>query len=509
MKRAAIFSIAAIIFAALMLSEAVPQPEKKTPAAPRYTATCVESYGTYSSPSLPSSNVMSSWKDKNGLLYLALKANQAKDDEGNISYSGGGIAIISPKGKKCILSGNSRPFFPGNTILHAWGDDEGKIYVSTGENGLVIIDTKKTPMNPADDTASQYTINGVFDTTNGGEPKVIGRSPCLGCDLTTYSYMDPTTKDLYVSAGHYDMQTSGQPCDTYEGGLMLLLWDKEKKNYTKSYIYRALNWRLKQTTRKKYQQALFDTTNAFDEKAGKSYGGDRIKNLKMFGENQNCHKVWKDEKTGLVYVCRRDTYIADREKIPGYNHDGGLTIIDTKKTRDPADDTVSALSLHTRPSICGSHVTDFWKDAATGYCYVSLLESNPEFDEELGGVAVLKGGGKGIAFRRSGLFDTTKNRKGSLLDKNAGVSSPYIHLTIQDPTTGNIVVFHLEGIDIIGKDLKTVSRISLDTIMNMPQDITKDGLWVISAWADKDGLIYVSTGEGNCGLLVMKIKKMR
>ncbi len=454
---------------------------------------CVKSYGTFSIPELPGNNAMCSWKDKEGYLYVALMSDESKSDEG-VVYKNGGIAIISPDGKVRTLDGKSRPFYPGATILHAQGDDEGKIYISTKDKGLVIIDTKKTPMDPSDDTARRYSLYGVFDTTKGGEEKLVSRSPCLGCDLVTYSWMEPETKDLYICAGSYD---------TYEGGLTVLQWDEEKKDYTKSYTYRAFNRLLKWSKERIYQHALFETTNAFREDLNEPRGGKFIKRLKMFGRNHNCRRVWKDVKSGLVYVCCEDTVEADRKALPGHNRDGGLTIIDTKKTRDPKDDTVTAINPWTRPPLCGTHVTHFMLDETTGRKFVSMMDLNPAFEEEMSGVTVLTGDKESITFRRFGLYDTTLDRSGELKDAKANLASAQVYVTLRDPKSGEILVFHTKGMDVISKDLKEVSQVNLDKFLDLPRELNNVFL-VSDGWIDEKGLIYLSLGEFGNGLLVFR-----
>ena len=117
-------------------------------------------------------------------------------------------------------------------------------------------------MDPTDDTATKYCTEGVFDTTEGGTPKLIGHSPCLGCDLVLHSCMDPETRDLFICAGNYYMQKE-RP-DTYEGGFITLQWDKEKKAYNKAYIYRALHWQITRVKQKSYRRGIYDTTEAYN-----------------------------------------------------------------------------------------------------------------------------------------------------------------------------------------------------------------------------------------------------
>ncbi len=505
MRKQVIIMTLTIICASLWLSgvRGDDEPKTETPDAGRNarTLTCVKSYGAFSTPKLNTSNVMSTWKDKKGYLYLALKADSKKNDNGTMSYTGGGIAIISPDNKAITLTGKTRPCFLSNTIIHAWGDDDGKIYVSTCYNGLVIIDTKNTPMDTGDDTATQYCLNGVFDTTEGGEPKLLGRSPCLGSDLVLHSCMDPETKDLFISAGNYYLQK--ERTDTYEGGFITLQWDKEKKAYVKSYTYRTFNWQFKKGKKKFYHKGIYDTTEAFNVEKNAPRGGKRIKKLFDFGGNHNCHYSCYDARRGLIYIARRDTLGADLESIPGYNGDGGITIIDTKKTRDPIDDMVRELNTRKKPTICGSFVSHVWVDDTTGNAFVSVLAL---LNLDHGGVTVISmGDNKSTSFLNSGIYDTSKSRIGIDLDDKNMLRSPAVHFTVKYPSTGETLVMHSDGIDIISKDLKKITSIPLSDIRKLPNAFGEEGLWVTDAWVDKEGLIYVSTGEGKNGLLVLKL----
>ena len=91
------------------------------------------------------------------------------------------------------------------------------------------------------------------------------------------------------------------------------------------------------------------------------------------------------------------------------------------------------------------------------------------------------------------------------IDKKNRLKSPSVHLTVAYPPTGETLVVHAEGIDIISKDLKKVTSIPLTSIKKMPNDFGEEGMWATHAWVDKDGLIYLATGEGKNGLLVLKL----
>ena len=68
---------------------------------------------------------------------------------------------------------------------------------------------------------------------------------------------------------------------------------------------------------------------------------------------------------------------------------------------------------------------------------------------------------------------------------------------------GEILAFHTEGMDVISKDLKRVSKVGLDNFLDLPRKLNKIFL-VSDGWIDKNGLMYLSLGEFGDGFLVFR-----
>lgn len=490
---------AAVAFTAFLLLPAVmaepsddapPAGERKTTELPppRFTFKCAKYYN--STTGLPDNNAMMSFMDKEGSLYIALSSETSAG--GN---KAGGLFVITAKGGSFIYNTKSNPPIPSDSVEHAWKDEE-LIYVSTGTAGLAVIDTKGTADNQADDTVRVYSMMGVTDVTAGLDAQPSSHSPSIGCDNVVFSWMDQETRDLLICAG-------GE--DTYKGGLTVLLYDKEKCDYTKSYTYRAMNYRVDRSEKTLYEPGVFDTTQCYDPEREflPLRGGDVVKRFASFGKNHFCCRAFRDNAAGRIYVARRDTLTADMDAMP--NSDGGLTIIDTKKTADPSDDEVTVLDTGSTPALAGSDVYDVLPDPETGSILICTGDILGVIRDKMYGLVVIDKDGGAVTYRNTGLYDTTKDRKGELIDEKRALSSGFALCAVKNEKTGDLFVLQKDGIDIIHKD-GFVSRVPCGIFRNLPTKPAEDLLWARHGWLDDKGLLYVCTGKvGGLGLLVLEM----
>ena len=473
------------------------EPEKVQLPPPRVTFKCVRHHNTSSSVALPTDNAMMSFMDKGGNLYVALRSDTTHEGK----EIRGGLFVLTSTGKTYLYNKKSNPPIPTNSVEHAWKDDKGLLYVATGDAGLALIDTRGTPEKQSDDTVRVYTVMGVTDVTKQLDAKPFSHAPSIGCDHVVYSWMDPGTRDLLICAGGIG---------TYKGGLTVLVYDKEKGEYTRSYTYRALNYRVGRTKRKFFEAGVFDTTQCYqpDRKYLPLTGGKAIKHFKpltSFGKNHFCYRAFRDNSTGLIYVARRDTVDADKDAVMGANGDGGLTIIDTKKTADPKDDEVRVLDTSSTPALAASDVYDVRLEAHTGKIYVSTGDMMSVQKEQMYGLVIIDKKNNAVTYRKDGKFDTTASREGKLIDEKSSLHSGFVLGTLRDKATGDLLVLQMRGIDVIHKD-GFVSRIPWGKIIHLPVTPENNCLWAIHGWIDDKGLLYLCTGEmGGLGLLVLEM----
>ncbi len=472
------------------------KPENVKLPPPRFTFKCVKYYNTFSTPPLPTNNAMMSFMDKDKNLYIALRAEKTVE---GAEAKAGGLFVQTAGGKTYIYNKKSSPPIPSNSVEHALKDDNGLIYVSTGDAGLAVIDTKSTPEDQSDDTVRVYTMMGVTDVTKKLDAKPFSHSPSIGCDHVISTWMNPKTGDLLVCCGSET---------TYKGGLTVLIYDGEKGDYTKSYTYRALNYRVGQTQRKFYEPAVFDTTQCFqpDRKYLPLTGGKVLKRFRpsrAFGENHFCYRAFQDNSTGFIYVARRDTWNANLKE--GTNGDGGLTIIDTKKTVDPSDDEVRVLDTSSVPALAGPDVYHVRLDTETGKLSVSTGDMMGVHGDRMYGLTIIDKSDKAETYRSNGKFDTTKDRTGELIDEKSALHSGFVLGTLKNEKTGDVFVLQKDAIDIIHKD-GFVSRIPCEIFKGLPGKPPTGIIWALSGRLDNKGRLCLCTGEiGGLGLLVLEM----
>ena len=470
-------------------------PEKPKPVPlepPRVTFRCVNHYDMTSKIPLPTNTAMASCMDKDGNLYVALESRQTQD-----TVIPGGLTVITAKGASYTYNAKSKPPLPTDSAEHVWKDDAtGILYVATGK-GLVLIDTKSTPEDQSDDTATLYSMMGVADITSNASAEPTSYSPALGADNVVYSWMDPETRDLLVCCGGPSI---------WKGGLTVLVYDKGKSAYTKSYAYRAINFMLDKSARKLMQKGVFDTTQCYDTERKMLLGGKRIRKLDI-GENQFCWRAFRDNESGLIYLARRDTYDADMEAIPGFNGDGGLTIIDTKKTPDPADDEVIAVyQTGTSPTLLATSVMDVRLDKATGDLYVATADILTTFPNRTGGLTIIHKDKTAVTYSDKGLYDTSQNVEREAIDKSKALFSSFVLGSLIDENSRDIFVFEDQGIDVIHKGDGFVSRVPLKFFKGIASLPANNILWAEHAWIDEAGRLHVCTGDyGTLGLLTFEI----
>jgi len=472
---------------------ATPEQPKPIPLEPpRVTFKCVNHYDMTSKISLPTNMAMASCMDKDGNLYIALESRQTQD----VTIPGG-LTVITAKGGTYTYNAKSKPPLPTESAEHVWKDDAGILYVATSK-GLALIDTKNTPDDQSDDTVTLYSMMGVSDITTNISADPASYSPALGADNAVYSWMDPESRDLLVCCGGPS---------TWRGGLTVLVYDKDKKAYTKSHTYRSINFVLDKSARKLAQKGVFDTTQCYDPDKKMMLGGKRIAKLDI-GENQYCWRAFRDNDSGLIYLARRDTYDADAEAVPGFNGDGGLTIIDTKKTPDPSDDTVVAVyQTGTSPNLPATSVMDVRLDKATGDLYVATTDPLSTWPTRAGGLTIIHKDKTAVTYSDKGLFDTSQNVERTEIDKAKALFSSFVLGSLVDEDSGDIFVFEDQGIDVIHKD-GFVSRVPLKIFKGLTQMPPNNILWAESAWIDGSGRLHVCTGDyGTLGYLTFEIAK--
>jgi len=472
---------------------ATPEQPKPIPLEPpRVTFKCVNHYDMTSKISLPTNMAMASCMDKDGNLYIALESRQTQD-----AAIPGGLTVITAKGGTYTYNAKSKPPLPTDSVEHVWKDEAGILYVATSK-GLALIDTKNTPEDQSDDTVTLYSMMGVSDITSNISADPASYSPALGADNAVYSWMDPESRDLLVCCGGPS---------TWRGGLTVLVYDKDKKAYTKSHTYRSINFVLDKSARKLAQKGVFDTTQCYDPDKKMMLGGKRIAKLDI-GENQYCWRAFRDDDSGLIYLARRDTYDADAEAVPGFNGDGGLTIIDTKKTPDPSDDTVVAVyQTGTSPNLPATSVMDVRLDKATGDLYVATTDPLSTWPTRAGGLTIIHKDKTAVTYSDKGLFDTSQNVERTEIDKAKALFSSFVLGSLVDEDSGDIFVFEDQGIDVIHKD-GFVSRVPLKIFKGLTQMPPNNILWAESAWIDGSGRLHVCTGDyGTLGYLTFEIAK--
>jgi hypothetical protein len=431
---------------------------------------------------------MNSFMDKDGNLYIALENRSTET-----TTIPGGLTVITAKGGTYTYNTKSKPPLPSDSVEHVWKDENGMLYAATAA-GLVLIDTKSTPDNQADDTAIVYSTMGVTDITQGlKDAKPSSFSPALSANNVVYSWMDPETRDLLVCCGGPS---------TWKGGLTVLVYDKGKSAYATSYTYRAINNTLDRSARKLLQKGIFNTTQVWDPDIQHDLSGKRIAKLDI-GENQFCWRVFKDDDSGLIYLARRDTYDADMEATPGFNGDGGLTIIDTKKNADPSDDAVLAVyTSGTSPNLPATSVMDVWLDKEAGDLYVASLDVQSMYPNRAGGLTIIHKDKSAVTYMDKGLFDTSSNVERKLLDASKALFSSFVLCARRDEATKDIFIFEDQGIDVIHHGDGFVSRVPLKFFKDLPNVPANNILWGESAWIDDKGRLHVCTGDyGSLGYL--------
>lgn len=469
-----------------------PKPAPLTP--PRVTFKCVGSFSTTSKAALPTSVATASCMDKDGNLYIALECKKIEGEKPVVLP--GGLFVRTAKGATYTYNTSSKPPIPTDNAEHVWKDDAtGILYVATGTAGLALIDTKGTPEDQADDTVTVYSMMGVTDYTNGPKDKPDSYSPSIGADNVVYSWMDPDTRDLLICAGGLS---------TWKGGLTVLVYDKDESAYTKSYTYRAINITLDRSDRKPLQQGVFDTTQCYRPDVELMIGGKMIRKLGNFGENQFCWRAFRDNESGLIYLARRDTYDADIQATPGFNYDGGLTIIDTKKTPDPRDDEATYLHISSNPPLPTTSVMDLRLHKESGDLYVATLDLQSAFPDRFGGLTIIRKDKTAVTYEDKGLFDTSANDTHKLLDAGKALHSAFVLASLKD-ASGDIFVLEDQGIDVIHKD-GFVSRVPLKLFKNLPVMPANNILWAQTGWVDSDGRLYICTADyGTLGVLILEI----
>jgi hypothetical protein len=474
---------------------ATPEKPKAEPLLPpRITFKCVDYHSMTTKIPLPTNNAMTGCIDKEGNLYIACQSVKS----GKVTVPGG-LVVITAKGHSYTYNASSKPPLPSDSVEHVWQDDAGLLYVSTSA-GLAIIDTKSTPEDPSDDTVTVYSLMGVTDITKGlKDAKPSSFSPALGSDNAVYSWMDPDTRDLLVCCGGPS---------TWRGCLTVLVYDKGEKTWTKSYSYRSINFLLERSEHKMWQKGVWDTTQCWDPDKGPQglmIGGKRIKKLDI-GENQFCWRAFRDNDSGLIYLARRDTYDSDIQAIPGFNRDGGLTIIDTKKNADPSDDEVIAiLSQTTSPTLASTNVMDMRFEKAAGDIYIATVDIESGLPNRVGGLTIIHKDKTAQTYTETGFYDTSSNDTRKLLDNKKALHSSFVLHSLRDEASGDIFVFEDQAIDVIHKD-GFISRVPLKLFKDLPVAPANGILWAEYAWLDDKGQIHVCTGDlGTIGVITLKI----
>ena len=261
--------------------------------------TLLTRYTTSSSPAIGDDNVIHSWLDSsNNLLY--------------VSTFGGGLSVINTQGTTdpaddtlaITYNISSTPAIGHDRVFHSWLDSGTNfLHVGTWGGGLSIIDTKGT-IDPSDDT-----LHKSYSTTS---------TPAIGHNYIENSFIDTANNLLYISA------QSGSP-----GCLSVV-----NMTGNTSFTYKS--------------DGVYNTTS--------SSTGTLISSAPALGSNSVKH-TYLDAANGLLYVSH-------------YNSSYGVTVIDTKGTVDPADDTVSATyGKGTTPAIGGNGAYYSWLDSGTGLLY--------------------------------------------------------------------------------------------------------------------------------------------
>ena len=269
--------------------------------------TLVTRYTISSTPAIGDDNVIHSWLDSNtDLLY--------------ISTFGGGLSVIDTQGTAdpsddtlvITYTTSTTPAIGHNRVYHSWLDTgTNRLYVGTWGGGLSIIDTQGT-IDPSDDT-----LHKSYSTAS---------TPAIGHDYIENSFMDSPNNLLYISAqSGYDYQSG-----TNKGCLSVINLTTDT-----SFTYK--------------DDGVYDTTN--------DSTGTLISSAPAIGGNCVKH-TFLDSANNLLYISH-------------YNSSYGVTVIDTKGTVDPADDTVSATyGANTTPPIGGNGAYHSRLDSATGLYYV-------------------------------------------------------------------------------------------------------------------------------------------